>query len=837
MMLRTSKLRNRLVFWIVGSMLIVLLSISVLSVTVVRRGLEDEVQQRVQNLVQAKVQEMDGFLRTMARIPVVLANSVATDQQNDADVLRARIHEVVEHNPEIYGSTVSFEPRAFYPDRQYFAPYYFRGDEGIEYVQFGSDDYVYWEWEWYTGPRDTRDLYWTAPFFDEGAGDVWMTTAAYPIVREGSFIGVATVDVEIEKLKQIAQDLKVGGKGYALLLDQRGNLLVAGSTESSLEGTSIQDWQARAGDPDFDLLVGNMLEGGQGVLTLEGDPFKDSPFAATQDVWAIYMTVPSTQWRVAVLASVEEMLAPVSDVARPIVGIAVAGMAVLVMVTLFVSSTISRPLERLRVEALAIAQGDLARRVQVRTRDEIGAVGQAFNSMAEQLSQLVDRLEEQVESRTQELDRRAEELEQSNRESERRAAQLEASTLVAHAVASLLDPEALLDQVVDLISAQFGYYHVGVFLLDDVGRWAVLEAANSEGGQRMLARGHRLQVGTQGIVGDATGTGRPRVALDVGVDAVYFDNPDLPQTRSEVALPLIARGQIIGALDVQSTAENAFDERDVKVLSALADQIAVALDNARLYSASQKALTQVRAVQQQYLGQAWSDYSAQQEVDFYQYQGPHLAVPGDGSASSPLGGSASSPGELVESVEGQRTTAMDTLSGKGGPDTADQFSEAERVLQEAVDAVVSGEVPTWQCQGNWSEGEDGQPGAVVVPIRLRDQVIGALGLQGAKDEHAWDDEAVALIETVADQVAQAMEAARLLDETQRRAQRERLTSEIAGKIRAAGDIDDVLRITVREVRRALGAHYGVIRLGTETSLRPPSGTQEQETREAPEHPG
>ncbi len=773
-MFRTSKLRNRLVFWIVGSMLFVLLLIGWFSVTVVRDGLEEEVRQRVQNLVQAKAQEMNGFLRTMARIPVVLANSVATDKENDADVLRARIHEVVEHNPEIYGSTVSFEPRAFDPDWEYFAPYYFRDDGAIEYVQFGSDDYVYWEWEWYTGPQDTGGLYWTAPFFDEGAGNVWMITAAYPVVRKDEFIGVATVDVQIDQLNQVVRDISVGDTGYALLLDQQGNLLATGSTEVPVEGLSIQDWRARAGDPDFDLLIEHMLEGGQGVLTLEGDPFRNSPFAATEDVWAIYTTVPATQWRLVVLASVEEMLAPASGVARLIGGIALSGMAVLVTVTLFISSTISRPLERLRDEVLAIAQGDLARRVQVKTRDEIGAVGQAFNSMAEQLSQLVGRLEDQVESRTRELDQRAKELAQSNLESERRAAQLEASTQVAHAVVSLLDPETLLDQVVDLISEQFGYYHVGVFLLDDAGRWAVLEAANSEGGQRMLARGHRLQVGTQGIVGDATSTGHPRVALDVGVDAVYFDNPDLPQTRSEVALPLIARGQIIGALDVQSREENAFDERDVRVLNALADQIAVALDNARLYSASQKALAQVRAVQQQYLGQAWSDYNTRQEADVYQYQ---------------------------------RSAATDIPLGTGKAGQVDQLSEAERVLQEGVTAVVS--------------GEDGQPGAVVVPIRLRDQVIGALGLEEAKDGYVWDDEAVLLIETVADQVAQAMEAARLLDETQRRAQRERLSSEIAGKIRAAGDIDDVLRVTVQEIRRALGVSYGVIRLGTETSLRPP----------------
>jgi PAS domain S-box-containing protein len=182
---------------------------------------------------------------------------------------------------------------------------------------------------------------------------------------------------------------------------------------------------------------------------------------------------------------------------------------------------------------------------------------------------------------------------------ERRAAQWAISAEVAQTAATLRDLDTLLSDTVRLISDRFGFYHAGIFLLDDSGEWAVLRAANSPGGQRMLARGHRLQVGQQGIVGHVTATGLPRIALNVGEDSVHFRNPDLPETQSEMALPMRGRAGIIGALDVQSAQVNAFSDDDVSALQTLADQLAVAIDNARLFEDTQRNLAELRALQRE----------------------------------------------------------------------------------------------------------------------------------------------------------------------------------------------------------------------------------------------
>ncbi|HIE37864.1 MAG TPA: GAF domain-containing protein, partial [Anaerolineae bacterium] len=136
----------------------------------------------------------------------------------------------------------------------------------------------------------------------------------------------------------------------------------------------------------------------------------------------------------------------------------------------------------------------------------------------------------------------------------------------------------LLDRAVNLIRERFGFYHAGIFLLDERGEYAVLRAATSEAGRRMLERGHKLKVGEVGIVGYVTSTGQPRIVLDVDTDAIHFKNPLLPETRSELALPLRVGDRIIGALDVQSVQEAAFDEEDVAILQTMADQLAVAIE-------------------------------------------------------------------------------------------------------------------------------------------------------------------------------------------------------------------------------------------------------------------
>jgi GAF domain-containing protein len=214
------------------------------------------------------------------------------------------------------------------------------------------------------------------------------------------------------------------------------------------------------------------------------------------------------------------------------------------------------------------------------------------------LRELTTELEQKVEERTKELGDTARRLEE-------RSAQLQTAARIAREAVAIRDVDQLLDETVRLISDRFGFYHAGIFLLDETREYARLRAASSEGGQRMLARGHRLKVGEEGIVGYVTGRGEPRVALDVGVDAVFFDNPDLPETRSEMALPLQVRDEVIGALDVQSREPAAFSDEDVEVLRTLADQVAIAISNARLFQQAQEALEAERRAYGQFSREAW----------------------------------------------------------------------------------------------------------------------------------------------------------------------------------------------------------------------------------------
>ena len=200
-------------------------------------------------------------------------------------------------------------------------------------------------------------------------------------------------------------------------------------------------------------------------------------------------------------------------------------------------------------------------------------------------------LQEQVNERTSAL--------------EYRAKQLEIASQVAHNALVFQSVDELLSNITRLISEKFGYYHAGVFLIDDREEYAVLQATSSVGGQKMLTRGHQLQVGSEGIVGAAAAEKRPHIALDVGADAIFFNNPDLPDTHSEMAIPLLAQNHVIGILDIQSIDIKAFSQQDIEIFQTLANQIALAIQNARLIEASQENISQLERLAGAQSQQIW----------------------------------------------------------------------------------------------------------------------------------------------------------------------------------------------------------------------------------------
>jgi GAF domain-containing protein len=361
-----------------------------------------------------------------------------------------------------------------------------------------------------------------------------------------------------------------------------------------------------------------------------------------------------------------------------------------------------------------------------------------------ELEDVASTLEQRVNDRTVEI-------EQINRQNARRAAQLKAVTELSEAIAQLQNLNDIFPATTRLISERFGFYHVGIFIVDQDRQNAVLQAANSEGGARMLKRNHRLQLGV-GVVGFSAQTGQPRIALDVGADAVYFNNPDLPTTRSEVALPIKAQGRTIGVLDVQSTEAGAFSPEDLEVLTTLANQVSIALENARLLTEARAAYTQMQEVYNEFTRAEWGRTISQTQQPGFRYQVGRI--------------------EMLESA-----------------------------LQspEAVAAVQNGEVVTQQPNGS-----SGKRPVVAVPVKLRGEVIGILHIESSDPAKEWREDDISLVQAVAERAAFAMENARLFQDARRRAAKERLISDATARISSAFNVENILQTTAEELERVLG---------------------------------
>lgn len=337
----------------------------------------------------------------------------------------------------------------------------------------------------------------------------------------------------------------------------------------------------------------------------QGEPFFSATDIATgEEVNQVAIAHLETQptWVLTFFQPRGLLLEPIETQARVIVVFSMFLAVVVVAGAVITSQVMVRPINLLIESAERITEGDFSGRVASIAKDEFGTLANAFNLMTAEVRSLISGLEERVAERTRDL--------------ERRAAQMETASQVASEAAGIRDLTTLLDRTTHLISEGFGFYHTGIFLIDDTGEYAVLQAANSEGGRRMLARKHRLRVGKVGVVGFTAGMGEPRIAQDVGADVAYYDNPDMPQTSSEMALPMKIRDQVIGVLDVQSKEGSAFSEEDVQVLSTVADQIALAIENTRLLEDSQRSLQEVQKLYGMQLGQAWQQRLSQQGSGF-----------------------------------------------------------------------------------------------------------------------------------------------------------------------------------------------------------------------------
>jgi GAF domain-containing protein len=593
-----------------------------------------------------------------------------------------------------------------------------------------------------------REAVWSDPYLDAAQHGLVITNSAPVFDTAGNFRGVIAMDIQLKRITDIVSNYSFGQTGYAFLIDKNKRLI-------ALSTAGYKDWGVSSQTlPEGEVLDRSKLSSELpqsffNVLTEMsiGQSGQESVSIAGVERFIVFRPVPEVGYSLAVVVQSQEWLAGAAAAKEQIsesttntlqssfVLVAVILMLAL-LAALWIGNTLTFPLRALTQTAQEIIAGNLVAEAGIRTNDEIGTLAKTLNTMTATLRESIRTLERRVKERTAAL-------EVASENASRRAAQFEAITQVTSAITSIRKMEELMPLVASVISRFFGFYHVGIFLNDEYGQNTLLIATNSEGGRRMLQRGHSLKIGEQGIVGYVAARGESRVARSVGEDIVFFNNPDLPETKSEAAIPLRSGNSIIGVLDVQSTKQEAFSREDMDILAILADQVSLAIENSRLFETTRRSLSEAETLYRQYLHEGWSRLPQDEPFTGYRYT-PRGAAP----IQTPLN--------------------LGAQSGIAG------------------------------------DGKDDRTTQLAVPIKLRGETIGNLIIQ-APEGRDWRQDQIDLIHAVADRVALSAENARLFNETSRRAERERLVTEITSKIRSTNDPEEMIQTALEELRSALGA--------------------------------
>ena len=355
-----------------------------------RNQLLSDVESDTRYLTLATVNRIETILQGVEKGPDYLARTLAGDKLDRAGILR-RMDTLLDTNPEIYGSGIAFEPHAFDPNALYFAPYLFRQGQERKLIYVGSESYQYFYWDWYQIPKELDRALWSEPYFDEGAGNIIMSTYSVPFYRSkddgGLFRGVVTADLSLERLVEMISKISPYQSGYAFLISRSG-VFVAHPDKNVIMRESIFSVAEAAGDPGLREIGRAMLRGEEGFRAIK------SPFFGRK-AWMYYAPLPSTGWAVGVVFPEEALFSGIGKLNRAVLIIGTAGFVILFGVIVLISGTITRPLRTLAGKAAEIARGNLDVEVgEVKSRDEVGELSRSFDNMKIALKEYITNLAE-----------------------------------------------------------------------------------------------------------------------------------------------------------------------------------------------------------------------------------------------------------------------------------------------------------------------------------------------------------------------------------------------------------------------------------------------------------
>ena len=597
-----------------------------------------------------------------------------------------------------------------------------------------------------------------------------ITFASKILNNKGDYVGILRVKYNSSVLQAIVLNSSGGSADTLILLLDQLKIRLADSRNPDLILKSIVplnliDYLLAVDSKQFldiprDEQATNFTDFAYALDTAAEQPFfrvDITPNIPGDDTVAVAF-MKTQPWIVTYSRPTSIFLAEVQKQTRTNIILVIGASILITIIAAVVVRSLTNPIIALTKTANSISKGDLSARAEVHTTDEIGLLASAFNFMTDQLQSTLVGLEQRIDERTADLQKNT----------------LELKTIadVAREIAIIRDMDTLLKVSVELIRERFKYYHVGIFLVDERSEYAILRAASSVAAEQLLSKNYKLKVGQTGLVGNVTRTGQAYIALDIDTDAIYFDNPLLPETRSEIVLPLRSHNFTIGALDIQANTPTAFDEKDVQTLQILADQLAAAIENAQLAQQIEGNLTALTIASRLQTQQIWRAAIDQRERPAYEYDGLQVrAVP------------QNLPANLLKHLESGKTIVL-----KQNTENEDESKKYKSTL--------------------------------IIPLMVLDQVIGVIGLEQEDPNRIWTDEEIAIAQAAANRAALTLENARLLEESQRRAVKERTIFESTARIGSALNIENILQATAEELEKVLSGSEVILQFQSNHDQKP-----------------
>jgi len=389
-MMKNRGIAFKLIFCILTSCILIFVIVFGYNYLFSRRIIIRNIKDNAFNLARVTVHKIEAVLNSVEKIPENIAYSLEESSYRKKGLMNL-LRSVVENNPEIYGATIAFEPYAFEKDSLYFAPYFYKSEGEVKYSNLGDASYDYFSWDWYRIPGELKHPVWSEPYYDEGGGNIIMSTYAVPFFRdvdgERRFMGIVTADVSLSWLQDIVSSIKIGKTGYGFLISGEGRV-VTHPDEKLIMNETLSSLAGARGDTQL-LEIGRcMIRGDLGFAPC------DSPDSGER-CWMLYAPIPSTGWSLGILYPRRELMADITRLNWTVIVLGLVGIAFLLGVIVLISGSITRPLRLLARTTNDIAEGNLDFKMPaIKSGDEVGQLADSFIYMRDSLKRHIKELTE-----------------------------------------------------------------------------------------------------------------------------------------------------------------------------------------------------------------------------------------------------------------------------------------------------------------------------------------------------------------------------------------------------------------------------------------------------------